>query len=70
MCECAAFGSTVVKEGEKPLIKHNPMNVTCPADDTCKTMCTALAQAAKDKGPAMLCAEVGNIQDLKVLDLN
>ncbi|GLV39195.1 Follicle cell protein 3C [Carabus blaptoides fortunei] len=57
-CECAVFLDQEVKMSEKPIIKQNPMNVTCDTtgQETCITMCTALAQASKAKGPGLLCS--------------
>lgn len=67
-CECAVFRSLEVKTTDTPILKQNPMNVTCDetGQATCLKMCTALAQAAKARGPALLCATLQHVDGLMV----
>lgn len=67
-CECGVFEKVNISAGDKAIIQQTPLNVTCDfeGNEVCQSMCSALAEAARAKGPTLLCASILNVNDLKV----
>lgn len=68
-CTCGGFSSNTFTPGVAPLISQSPgLEVKCDddGDKTCKQLCTALATAAKAKGPDVLCNRLKDAEELKV----
>lgn len=63
------FSTITPQADDIPIIAQTPLNVTCDekGEGDCVRLCTALAQAAKDRGPVLLCASLGHADELKVI---
>lgn len=66
-CECAGFKNNVLTDEDKPLVVHNPMNMTCDEEGTkqCLELCTGLVAMGKDKASETLCAQLNHADNLK-----
>ncbi|KAF2896489.1 hypothetical protein ILUMI_09692 [Ignelater luminosus] len=65
-CECAVFNSKSPVETDNPILTQAPINVNCDAtgEENCLKLCSALAQAAKERGPQLLCSHLGHYSQL------
>lgn len=68
-CECAVFSTESPEADETPILSQTPISVSCDpkGEDDCLRLCTSLAQAAKDRGPVLLCASLGHADEFKVI---
>ncbi|XP_045454593.1 uncharacterized protein LOC123664001 [Melitaea cinxia] len=68
-CSCGGFSTSTPDENSEPLLAQTPalvVNCNDEGDSTCKSLCLALATAAKAKGPEILCARLQNANELKL----
>lgn len=68
-CTCGGFSTAVPDEDASPVLSQAPgLMVKCDdeGENTCKTLCNALATATKAKGPEVLCSRLKNANELKV----
>nr|CAD7260710.1 unnamed protein product [Timema shepardi]CAD7571621.1 unnamed protein product [Timema californicum] len=67
-CSCALFANQNITGIESLLSKEIPLSITCGTEGQaiCNSTCVSLVQAAKDKGPIILCGTLmGHIVGLK-----
>ncbi|XP_034947330.1 uncharacterized protein [Chelonus insularis] len=65
-CSCAA----IQDDGLEPILQQTlQFNISCNEEgaDECERLCTALAIAAKDKGPEAICGKLkGHVENLQI----
>ncbi|KAF5269271.1 hypothetical protein FQR65_LT02572 [Abscondita terminalis] len=66
-CVCGLFNTQKPKENDDPIIYQFVMNVTCDesGEENCAKLCKALAEAAKERAPQVLCSALGHFNNLK-----
>lgn len=67
-CECAVFDTATPEKRAVPLLSQSLLNTTCNAtgQEQCHGLCTYLAQAARERGPGLLCSSIGHAVKLRV----
>ncbi|KAK5645787.1 hypothetical protein RI129_004251 [Pyrocoelia pectoralis] len=67
-CECAVFNTSQPTLEDEPIMMQMTIQVECndEGETTCSKLCEALALAAHDEAPKLLCATVGNYNNLEV----
>ncbi|GBP22909.1 hypothetical protein EVAR_95309_1 [Eumeta japonica] len=68
-CSCGGFPTETPTEDAQPILSQAPgLEVACNAgaEAACGNLCTALAVAAKAKGPEVICKRIKNADELKL----
>ncbi|XP_045760450.1 uncharacterized protein LOC123864216 [Maniola jurtina] len=68
-CTCGGFPTSTPHPDQSPILSQSPgLVVVCDeeGEETCKSLCLALATTAKAKGPEILCNRLGSAIDLKL----
>ncbi|CAB3231399.1 unnamed protein product [Arctia plantaginis] len=68
-CSCGGFPTSTIDANDLPLLSQTPgLMVKCDSEgeNTCKSLCNALATATKAKGPEVLCNRLKNANELKL----
>ncbi|KAF5270468.1 hypothetical protein FQA39_LY08346 [Lamprigera yunnana] len=66
-CECAVFNTQTPEATDEAILSHTPLDVSCNATgaEICLKLCSVLAEAAKERGPQVLCTLLGHTNNLK-----
>lgn len=69
-CECAVFNVTKVVPGLNPIMYQQLLQTGCDerGEKDCLALCANLAQLSKEKGPQIVCANLGHVDNLKVIN--
>uniref|UniRef100_A0A1Y1MAH4 Uncharacterized protein n=1 Tax=Photinus pyralis TaxID=7054 RepID=A0A1Y1MAH4_PHOPY len=67
-CECSVFNASEPSPDHPPIMIQSVLHVECNEEGkaTCAALCKALALAAHEKSPKILCAHLGDCNNFEV----